>query len=200
MAFIPTPTAARCAIRYVLFGQDVVNTLWYLKSSEEPFVTDDLIALNDLLIAWAQDTLLLALSHDIQLADVTSTAQDSVSAPSVTSAYVGTNGSEVSDSLPGNVCLTVTFGTAARGRSSRGRNYIGGIPRSQVLDNAVLGTWGDDVLTACESLAFLDVTSFLQVVVSHFHLGAARSEGLAQIVTNARLADLTVDTQRRRLH
>lgn len=200
MSFIPTPNTARCAIRYVLFGQDVINTLWFFNVAEEPFVTSGLEDLNTLLKNWLEDTVLLSLSHDIQLADITSTAQDSITAPSVTSPYIGTNGESVSDSMPGNVCMSVTFGTAARGRSSRGRNYIGGIPIGQVGDNSVFGTFRDNIVTAYEFLPVLNPGVLTWMVVSHFHNGAARSEGLTQPVTNVRVADLIVDTQRKRLH
>jgi len=105
------------------------------------------------------------------------------------------------DLLPGNCSLSISFRTAGRGRSSRGRNYFVGLVESQVNGDVVNGGNVDAYQTLYEELigAGSVVTGWQWVVVSRFFNGAPRTAGLAQPVTAVVVVDSFIDSMRSRL-
>lgn len=199
MPFIPTTNVARSALRQVLFGQDVVNTLWF-QSGPIGWNEQSLEDLNADIIGWWGTNIAPILSDELTLVEVTSTDQTTSIAPSVVTATV-TPGTAAGNSLPGNVCVTIKFNTANRGRSGRGRNYVGGLRESDVIGN---------ILGAVPLQALIDAYDLLRtnpllsgaatwVVVSHYFEGAARQSGFAQPINSVGIADNAIDSQRRRL-
>lgn len=198
MPFIPTPNTARCAIRYALFGQDVINTLWFRKTGLGPIDPLDLANLALDLGSWATTNLTPILSNDLQIQSVTCTSQDSLISPSVEQPITPGIGA-LGPSLPGNVCLTVKFNTAFRGRSGRGRNYVSGIREADVVGNVVDETFGENLVTAYNLLVSTPPTDWNFVLVSHFSDNAPRTEGLIMDILSTSIVDPNVDSQRRRL-
>lgn len=199
MAFIPTPDAVRCAIRGTLFGQDVINTLWFsiVGGGIDQQLCEDLAAE---VAGWWSASMLVELSDDYELQDVTATSQDSETAPSVVHVVGGAPGIGLS-SEPGNVCLTVKFSTANRGRSGRGRNYVSGIPDNHVTGNLVSSTFANNVVGVYDLLRTNPLLSgnALWIVCSLYTNGAPRAQGFKQAINAVSVADLNVDSQRRRL-
>ena len=179
--------------------QACVNTLWFEKDT--PYDADQLQDLvNELYTNW-QSELKPLLSDDIALAGMRATAQDSSTAPSfATSFSPALTGDVVSDTGPNNSCWTIQFATAQRGRSFRGRNYIGGIPLSVVAGNYITVAAAGAFVGAYTNLVDFGVLDLgIHVVVSHFTNGGPRVSGVTTPVISYRYADLAMDSQRRRL-
>lgn len=115
----------------------------------------------------------------------------------------GSPGTDTTDTLPGNVAWAVKFVTGLAGRSFRGRNYVCGFGEDAMsgntlvtgLANTLLGNYrmllgGGDVLP----------DGWTWGVLSRQHLGSPRVEGLFTPITGVSYTDLTVDSQRKRLH
>lgn len=197
MAFIPTPNNARVAIRQSLFGQDIINTLWF--EGTIPFNDTLLASLNADVIAWWDANLRPLLSDDISLEEVTSIAQDSLTAPSASTVAI-LPGTAAGGSAPGNVCLTVTFKTFQRGRSGRGRNYVSGIREIDINGNAVNPVFAANLRTAYAQIPNEIITNgAIHTVVSFQSNHVPRTEGLPQLITEYVVVDENIDSQRRRL-
>lgn len=196
MAFIPTPRVARVAIRYDLFGQDVVNTLWFSKSSTNWALAELTTLANDIQF-WVAGTLMPLLSTDMTLEDITATAQESNTAPSYVLVDGVTNGGEVGGASPSTNALVVKFNTLQRGRSGRGRNFIGGIAKSLIVGNTIDEGFVDDVLDAYTAMQE-SLTLGNHVVVSFQHDLVTLDEGFPQGVTSYQVVQRFVRQQRRR--
>jgi len=199
MAFIPTPDCIRASIRQNLFGQDVVNTLWFSITGGgigEVMLTD---LANQLGLFWNVNFAPLYTS-EMNLVDITCTDQDSSTAPSVTVPIVD-NGQAIGPAAPGNVCFTIKFNTNQRGRSGRGRNYISGLREASITGNQLSQASADGWVDAYDLLRSAPLLSGLALwsVVSHYTNGAPRAAGFKQLITSVGYADLNLDSQRRRL-
>jgi hypothetical protein len=137
----------------------------------------------------------------VTLNEVYTTDLTTQTGPTDTLAYVTPiPGERAHESLPNNVALTVSFRTAARGRSARGRNYIAGLSDDQVLHNTVDASVASGLAAAYNDIpARLEGLGYGWVVVSKKSGGVPRVAGLARPVTTAIVVDRTVDSQRRRL-
>lgn len=206
MPFVPVPNCALAELRMTLDLQQVENTLWFDMGA----VPDEagLLSLNNALLAWWADFYAPLISSEVQLVEIACTSMDSATGPQVVlppaTALFGT---QVEPSLPNNVTLTVSFRTASRGRSFRGRNYVVGLIEQQVLRNTIL----DEVATGwqdaySELLGFADTPGFSWVVASRFSgvdpvtgQPIPRVTGVATQITSVTVVDKIVDSQRRRL-
>jgi hypothetical protein len=102
--------------------------------------------------------------------------------------------------VPNNTAYVLSLKTAARGRSSRGRNFIAAIPQSSLLTaNTVTSGLRTGLVTAYENLigvgADLGAT---WVIVSKISGGAPRTTGVTTPVTTVDTFDDVLDSQRRR--
>lgn len=198
MAFIPTPNAARVALRFSLFNQDVVNTLWFRKDIG---IQDPALAMSGLAVAvanWWEDNLQNDFPSELTLEDVTATSQVSSTAPSVTEG-VSLSGTLVGTPAPGNVCITIKFNTAQRGRSGRGRNYLSALSEGDITGNQLSQVRADAFVSAYNQLIVVPPDGWEWVVVSHYLNLVERTEGFAQTILSASIVDLNLDSQRRRL-
>lgn len=199
MAFIPTPQVARTALRYSLNSRTLVNTLWFFNAAGE-WGVGDLESLNDTIQVWWAAEYAPFVSTGLVLQDITSTSQESSTAPSVVLADGSTNGEEVSPALPNNVTMSLKFSTAERGRGGRGRNYICGLTETNVSGNTIDSGFIASLVGGYAALKpdYLD-GDWTHVVVSHYVDGVALSEGVAKLVNAYGVVDNRVDTQRKRL-
>jgi len=101
---------------------------------------------------------------------------------------------------PNNAAVVVTFKTAGRGRSSRGRIYFVGLGEANIQQNqwdaltaAAVADWIVDFQT--RALA----ANFTHIVSSSILEGSERTERLAQTVTEV-VGKTKVGTQRRRIN
>lgn len=103
------------------------------------------------------------------------------------------------DPLPNNNALVISFRTAFRGRSYRGRNYIAGIPESSTTLSSASGAFVTGLLTAYNALTAVAAANDCEhVVVSLYENGAERATGIATPVTAYVIVDAVIDSQRRR--
>lgn len=199
MAFIPTPGAIRSALQFTYDDQLVVNTCW---SHKNAVISDaDLSNCNDALIAWWQANMRAHSSVQLTLNSVVSYSQAAVDAPQHTTIVTTNNvGLATNPPLPGNVAAVISFRTANRGRSSRGRMYV---PALVVTDTATPNQMTATLRTALINAAVdlvgkLAFVGLQQVIVSHFFNKFPRAAGLVQPVTSS-IVDTLLDSQRRRL-
>lgn len=198
--FVPTPGAVRVDVIQTNSGSNLENTLWYYFAGGEPSVTD-MQALGEAINGIFQTSFAPLHPGSWSLRGCVVTDQATESSPSVLVPSATTGGTNAADVMPNNVAWCVAFKTAGRGRSSSGRNYFPAVPRDIVFEDTIDPTFADAVLTAYNRLLVpsLDVGAAL-VVVSHVSGGLARSAGLVEPVTAITYADLTLDSQRRRLN
>lgn len=199
MPFIPVENTAMVEIRGTIALQKVENTLYFEKSSA--FGTADLEALGDAIIDWWTTNLSGVVSSQYQLREVyvtdlttdTSAAVTRVPDPDV----FGTVGGEI---MPLNVSWALSFRTAFRGRSFRGRNYFCGFVTDQISSNTVNN---DTVIAIKNAYLALFATAtdagVTWVIASRFHNKAPRTAGVTAPVIAIVAVDNVVDSQRRRL-
>lgn len=206
MPFIPVPTCALVEMRYTNNGQFVENTLWF--ELGDPPTEGTMSDLTAALLAWYQEDLRPLQSTNCQLREILATSMDSLTGP-VFSLVPPTSefGEQTFNPMPGNVTMAISFRTANRGRSFRGRNYAVGITEAQVDGNTFVEGFGASYQTAYEDLKEVALgVGWRWVVVSRFsgvdattHKPIPRAEGLHTPVTAALVVDSFVDSQRRRL-
>lgn len=197
--FIPTADTVKVDLSGRLFGQVLDNTLWYLHRAGAPSIAD-MVALGVMVNDYWEGNIVQWLSQDYSFLGCVVTLQTSVVSPAVNVPVTGVSGTIAEDSMPGGTCLAVKFSTAGRGRSSRGRNYISGIPAVNTSGNQVSGVFAGNITVGYNQYFSSDIAAdWMWVVVSHQTAGAPRAAGLPQEVINASVSDLNLDSQRRRL-
>jgi hypothetical protein len=158
--------------------------------------------LSDALIGWwnanlQADTATNCALNEVFVTDLSSatsfTFSNTTGLPST-----GTSGG---DPLPNNCAHCVSFRTAGRGRSARGRNYVGGLAESasngSTLNATIIANHINAYLLLIGAGGF--VAGLEWVVLSRFHNGVARATALSQPITNVISVDAVMDSQRRRL-
>jgi hypothetical protein len=199
MAFVPVTNVAMAEMRMIWDGQRVENTLYFLGGGA--WNTTQLGTLAFDLRGWWDTSIAPEISNTVQLSEVYITDLTTATSPTMQApGGPAFEGGLAQPSLPNSVSLAVSFRTAGRGRSSRGRNFAIGLTEVQVSGNEVVGTAVDALIDAYEVLLGLPLPNTAQwVVVSRFTNGAPRTLGVAAPVTDVVIVDPVVDTQRRRL-
>lgn len=198
--FIPINFTVEAEIRMLLDGQRIENTLYF--QFPEGFGTPDIVALGNGLLTWwdvnySENVCSTVVLREIYLTDLTSATSPTVTIPAPAPAPTGVFGD---DGVPSNAALCISFRTDARGRSSRGRNYISGLSNTEVTTNTVASTRIAALKATYEVL--FDVAegaTCTWVVASRFTGGVPRTTGLVRPVTAVVVTDNTIDSQRRRL-
>lgn len=206
MVFVPVPNTVEAEIRVTSQGQKCENTLWF-EFAAAPGVVDltDLGA--DLLSWWttyiAPNTSSVVQLREILLRDMSSpTALQHVTVP-LTALF----GSNTPNIMPGNVTMSISFRTALRGRSFRGRNYAIGITEDQCAGNSFVAG-----LTATWAAAYAPLLDPANVSGSNWVIASRfsgvdpttkkpipRATGVTTPVTAVNVVDDNVDAMRRRL-
>lgn len=206
MPFVPVPNTAEFEIIMTLDGQRIENTLY--ADLGAPWDAAALNAACDVLANWWVDNMAPLTSDQVTLLAVEGTSLESNTAPvganSVGTPQVGLQGEPV----PNNCALAVSFRTALRGRSFRGRNYVAGLAEADVNRSHVDATLVTQIEAAYNALvtAFGDApVGAAWVVVSRFsgvdvnHKPIPRTTGVTTPITSAHIVDDVIDSQRRRL-
>jgi hypothetical protein len=202
MPFLPFVPFADCAEAVFQFLEQSIpwNLTMGFKFSG-PIALADLVTLEGLLDSWWTTYLAGQISaldslQAIKLTDLTSVTGPTFSAaPSTTP-----NGTLAGAPLTAQAAMVVTFNTALRGRSYRGRNYVGGRVSPDLL---TVTTWAAARVTAMYT-AYLNLPSLVgpggwtQVVLSRYNAGIRRVVGVATPVVRYE-AKSQVATQRKRL-
>ena len=101
---------------------------------------------------------------------------------------------------PNSAALAVSFRTAARGRTARGRNYVFGMPQAYLVSNSFSAPFVNGVQSAYNTLIGVAADNgYTWVVASRYENNAPRTSGLTRPVTAAVVVDEVLDSQRRRL-
>lgn len=187
-------------LRFIKEGQRIENTLYWFASGGTDAALGQTLATN--LQTWWNNNLRPITSGDMSLTEifVTDISQQegwTVSHP-VNPPIAGTAAGE---SLPSNVALCVSFRTAFRGRSGRGRNYVAGCTEGACAGSFFATSYVNSVIAAYQIL--LGSGNFVpglvwSIVTRHFN-GQPRPTGFARTVTAVLSVHNGADSQRRRL-
>lgn len=197
MAFIPVPNTAAVVVAYTYAQQRMINT--YHIEGGSPWDLGGLTLLATTVRDWFVNFLLPRLSSDGVYLEAIATSLESVSAPQFTlSEPAPLPGGTLTAVLPGGTALVVSWRTALRGRSFRGRSYVSMLPQSALAQGRFTTAYLTLMTTSFEQLP-LDIAAqgWELVVVSKFTAGAPRVTGVTTPVTGFSI-DNDPDSQRRR--
>ena len=199
MPFVPGNDVAQVELRFLWSGQRVENTMYFQGIADWISTSMELLALQ--VESWWLSNVQALVSDQVELQEVFVTNLDTATSGTWSQPTTpGTSGARVSPALPNNVSCALSFRTAGRGRSSRGRNYVLGLTEDQVSNNTLLTSEAIGYTNAYGVwLTAVIPNSANWVVFSRFTNGAPRVVGLAQQILSVGFADLTIDSQRRRL-
>lgn len=185
-----------------VFGQNVFNVLHFKKLSSSAWTVAELYELAQKVgDAWV-GAMLPQLSVSYILGNIVATDISVAGGfQGVYTATAGQTGAIATAALPNNVAFCLKFLSGHVGRSYRGRIYIGGIPGSVVVANAVNGTWATNTAAALVTVntdtAAVDYT---QVIVSRYADGVLLTPPETRVVETITWTDLNTDSQRKRLN
>jgi hypothetical protein len=206
MPFVPVPNSALVELRFSHQAVKMENTLWFRGTA--PLDGTELTALAQAVWNWWGLNLAGHTVAGCILREVVATDQSSATGAfgEYTSGggYLGT---VTDDPMPTGTSGAISFRTAERGRSFRGRNYMLGLARSFVTGNQLTSGYVTAVESAYAALpAVASALSLVWVVASRFsgvnHTTGKpipRVTGIVTPVIAAVFADVFVDSQRRRL-
>ena len=118
-----------------LDSQRVENTLYFYKVTG--WTAADVPVVFNALLVWWNTYYSVPVSNqlslnEIKVTDLSSDVGFSFEIPTPTPKPTGDS---AEPAAPNNVALCISFRTASRGRSSRGRNYVPGIPKTAITAN-----------------------------------------------------------------
>jgi len=199
MPFVPFPLTAMVSVRYTNLGQQCENTLYFDK--ETPWDEASMTMLADSIASTLISDVMSFMPSTLILREIYVVDLSSETAAAIT--YTGglpQPGLSAEAAMPNNVTLTISFRTAGRGRSARGRNYLMGLVEPLVVGNIVDTGFTDRWNPFYnELLVTFPGEGFTWVVASRISGGNERAEGVTFPVVAFTYVDLTVDSQRRRL-
>jgi len=196
MAFQPVPNAAQCIINYTDGVRSFSNSLWAVKSGFGQANMQDLATAirANISAGWAA-----WFGNNFTQDVITVYDQRAEGAPVYLHTLNPVTGQDADEIHPLGDALVVTLRTATRGRSGRGRMYLGGLSVGQSAD----GLWSSPITAQavdfCEELkADLDVLGWTWVVCSRYSENALRNPALTFPVTSFEVRSAVVGTQTRR--
>lgn len=199
MAFIPTPNCTRTDILFMYEGQQDHNVIWCQWPA--PATQAQREGLNTAIRDWWTASGKAMSTQGYVLSQITTVNQDADNAPSSTLVVSpGIAGSAGTSGLPANTALCATLRTALRGRSYRGRMYLGGMDVTKRDQPSTTTTvFIGQVIVMLNALRdAITAAGAIWVVVSKVHNLVKRSSGVATAL-DAISIDSVFDSQRRRL-
>ena len=205
MPFVPVPNTVMVEVRCELDGQQIENTLYF--SKPDGWNAETGIALGGDILTWWTTLMSVPLADavnlvEIYVTDLSSATGFAVSQPAPVPAP---SGDVALPAGPNQNALCVSFKTAFRGRSFRGRNYVSGYAREDVSSNDLSVTRTAETLAAYNGLfPIANAWGGDWVVVSRYSGKlpngdpAPRVTGIATPITAVVAVDRTIDSQRRR--
>jgi len=199
--FLPFPDGAQVYINFLMYGRPLSNRLWFL-NRQPPNTTDQIDALASGVAAWHQDRLLLHLSQDITLVNVTAADWNSSPSPYTSIAPVGVAGGVPEASHSANVAVRVVFKGSTAQHWPNNSHFIGGIPLSVITANRVDPTFLGNVFEAYVALidaapVFGPFPAWRWMIGSSWLNGSLRAS-LAVARTDFIIYSNDVSTQRRK--
>lgn len=196
--YIPVPDTAEVKLIFNGPGGKAMNVINFTKDGgwDTSSISDLAQAASD---AWESE-ISARVSEDVSLDSVVATDLSSSTGPQTT-LPAGISGGNANPVAPSNVTVAVSFHTAFRGRSKRGRLFHYGSTNTQITGDSI----GDAGATATQEAYqnFFDaiagdVSGATHVVVSRCQDGDWLTTGETTEVTSYAV-DPIVDSQRRRL-
>lgn len=206
MPFVPVANTALVEVRMSLALQKVENTLWVENVSA--WDGGSLEELCTEVVTWWSASYAPITTDQVTLREVVATDMTSLTAATASISGDDAVGSQIGGTLPGNCSLAVSFRTALRGRSFRGRNYVVGIPLEEMSSiDTVQGSYKGLVKDAYDAFQTAITTAdWTWVVASRFSgvdpdtgLPIPRVSGVTTPITSVVVVDGVIDSQRRRL-
>jgi len=201
MAFVPASNVLQVEIRGSLNGIPVETTQYHQHAGS--IVVGDVDDLFDWYQAEFLPDYLAPLGIEYKVNELYGTDLTSASAPTYSLVFSPQlEGGEASAAVPGNVAACISFRTANRGRSARGRNYVPGLLESDVSGNGMDLTLVNTLVAAYELMLGGGTypLGWTWGVLSRFLNLSPRVAGLFQVITDVLSTNLTVESQRGRLH
>lgn len=199
MTFVPFTDGAKVCIEMDLNLVDV-SVCFHFKASSTP-AESDFTSLGNLARTGWQNNLMPLLCDDLTFNNVRVYDMSAENAPAYDNATgLPVSGSVLTEALPGNVAVVVSYGTDNRGRSARGRSYIPGAPDNLAGTNIFDPTFVVNIALGINAFinAIESGTIWQFVVASKFADGLPRAEVFAQTVTTVS-AKQSIGTRRKRL-
>jgi hypothetical protein len=198
MAFIPVPDTAKVAVNCTQDGQDLVSVFHFSKPGGYTTAAELTTLADNVAAAWGD-----------HMVDIWADGVQGRSVTAVDLSVEGGAGVEVSftdlasndfPGMPTNVTIAVKWITGLTGRSNRGRTYHIGL-RAAHIDGNQLTTIAAGEIEATWNAIFDQLTlgGDPMVVASLYHDNAPRVTGVTTPIVGAVLADINLDSQRRRL-
>jgi len=168
MAFIPALNTARVTLKQTMHGSTVQNVTHVV--NETGWSPEELTALAELYIAWANDAYGSNLSTDLQFVSVAARDMTSDDAPGVEVAFPALSGGDItSPGMPGNVALAVKFKTGFTGKNRNGRWFVAGLTEGNVNGNTVSDANRDLIVESFGDLRIaLNAAGYTLVIASFY--------------------------------
>lgn len=200
MAFVPVPNTVQVEVIFELDGQVVENTM-YFENVDSSTDAGGITALLNVIRDIVETELLPLLNSTIALVRLVGTLLDAIDSIGITvNVSPPVTGGVGGGAAPSNVSYTISFLTALRGRSFRGRNYIAGISGGDLTGNVVSPTLRTGLLAYYTAIrAAVSEEGWTMVVVSRIADGTPRVTGVTTPINAFTTYDRIVDSQRRRL-
>lgn len=199
MTFQSVPETAQVEIRYRSNSVPWVTTVYARRPGGYDITY--LAELASAVDVWAGTGVIVALSQEVSYTGVRAVGlenENDLAVEVVRDPAIA--GSVVSSPCPVNVAFTIKFTCGLTGRSTRGRNYVAGIPENQAGSREINSGTAGLLVTKYSGLgSAMQVIGWDHVVVSRYANNAKRATGVTFNVITYSYTDLRLDTQRRRL-
>jgi len=197
--FVPSPNTLQAELRMVSNGEPIENTLYFERAAPWDIVTMD--ALGASLETWWGAGLRTILCNTLTLNEIYLTDLTTQTSLAITHPVVPPLVGAMPDApCSNNVAFCISFRTSNRGRSARGRNYVGGLTETIVSANTVASTFANNVRGIYSQLIALAATQDCTwIVCSRYTNKLPRVVATRYLIREVVYTNLTVDTQRRRL-
>lgn len=200
MTFQPVPNTVLLEFRFITGTTPWINTVY----AQNPlgYDAESLDTLLDAVESSAENGVITILATDTAYTGVTATGLNTAFDISGSrSPAVPVPGETAGNSVPINAAFCVQFNAGLTGRSTRNRNYVGGIPESVVNEKSVNATFANNLVAGYDGLkAAIFSAGWTQVIVSRYALGVKRVVAETWPVVNILYTDLRIDTRRSRLN
>jgi hypothetical protein len=170
MAFIPAENTARVTLNQSMHNNVVSNVFHVV--NDTGWSPEELVALCNIVVTWANDHYGSNLSTDLQFVSVAARDMTTEDGPGVEVGFPALSGGDIaSPGLPGNVALAVKLKTGFTGRNRNGRWFTAGLTESTVNGNTILDLTRDNIVIAMGQLRDALLGAGYTLVVASFFDG-----------------------------
>jgi len=198
MPFVPIPNTALVELRMTQGEQLIENTFHVEK--EGILTVSDLQDIGATFVDWFDNHRNLVIGtvtlREVAVRDLTTASSLGI----IYATGLPLVGLLAGSAMPNSTTIAVKWGTGLSGRSFRGRTYHIGLAESQVSNNSIETATVTGLLASYNLLlTSINGSGYTMVVASRVANGVPRTTGGTTPILSASFADITVDSQRRRL-